>query len=86
MGMFLMSLFRTLKILCKIWIYFLVVYIHLLNRWLHAAVATFQKLGNNFQLATSEIPLMPVIIRKPSPLCFPLIFPKELMQTLRRFV
>lgn len=81
-----MSLFRTLKILCKIGIYFQVVYIHLLNRWLHSAVATFQKLGNNFQLATNEILFMPVSIRRPFPLCFPRIFPKELMETLQRFV
>lgn len=81
-----MSLFRTLKILCKTRICFQVVYIHLLNRWLHTAVATFQKLGNNFQLATKEIPLMPMIIRRPFLLCFPQIFPKELTKTSWRFV
>lgn len=81
-----MSLFRTLRILCKIQIYFHVVYIHLLNRCLLAAVVTSQNLGDNFQLATNEIPLLPVVIRRPFPLCFPWMFPKELMQTLWRFV
>ena len=67
-----MSLFRTLKILCKIRICFQVVYIHLLNRWLYTAVATFKKLGNNIQLATDEISLMPRTSTRPSHLCFPM--------------
>lgn len=71
-----MSLFRTLKILCEIWICFLVVYIYLLNRWLYTAVATFKKLGNNnFQLATNEIPLVLRTSTRPSHFCFSMGLP-----------